>query len=67
MSKKITWDVVYKDFRLRHPNLSKAVTYWCPHDYVTIKLYFEDGRIGTYNYISRKFNFMSERWTNDTN
>lgn len=62
MAKKITWDDIYKDFRSRHPNLRKMVTYWHPCDYATIMLYFEDGRKGTYNFIEQKARFIAERW-----
>lgn len=62
MSKKITWDVIYKDFKSRHPNLSREVEYWCPHSYVSIKLYFLDGRTGVYKYFEHEVNFISDRW-----
>jgi hypothetical protein len=48
--KKITWEIIYKDFRRRHPTLKKEVTYWRPHDYATIMLYLKDGTKMLYNY-----------------
>lgn len=65
MSKKITWEVIYKDFRQRHPNMKKLVTYWRPYSYATIKLYFNDGMLAIYNYDNKKATFLKERWIKD--
>lgn len=62
MSRKITWNVINKDFRARHPNMRKEVVYWRPHDYATILLYFKDGRLATYNYDKREIKFLSDTW-----
>lgn len=58
MSKRIAWDIVYKDFKSIYPNLRKRVTYWCPHDYLTITLYFDDGRKGLYNFLEHRLKFV---------
>lgn len=50
MSKKITWDDVYKDFKIVYPNFSKEAIHWHPHSYSTIKIYFTDGRKMLYDY-----------------
>ena len=65
MSTKITWDVIHKDFRMRFPHLKKEVVHWHPHDYVTIMLYFSDGRKATYDYLAQRINFTKEKWTHD--
>ena len=65
MSKKITWDEVYKDFKSRHPNMRKEVVHWQPYDYATIVLYFADGSKGTYNFIERRVKLLKETWTHD--
>lgn len=62
MSKKITWNVIYKDFKSRHPSLRKEVVYWRPYDYATILLYMSDGRYATYNYDRRAVRFLSGTW-----
>ena len=58
MSKKITWKKVYDKFKLKFPNLRKEVLHWSPHDYETIKLYFIDGRMATYEYTANRFTWM---------
>ena len=55
---KFTWDKVYKDFRLRFPNLSKEAVHWHPYNYATIKIYFKDGRAASYNVDNRKFTYL---------
>lgn len=62
MSKKITWNVIYNDFKSRHPNLKKEVVYWRPHDYATILLYLKAGRYATYNYDKREVRFLGGTW-----
>lgn len=48
--KKVTWEMIYKDFRSRFPNLKNEVEYWKPHSYSTIELHIKDGRRLIYNY-----------------
>lgn len=62
MSKKLTWSMINKDFRARHPKLRKEVTYWRPHNFATILLYFKDGRLATYNYDKHAITFLSDTW-----
>lgn len=62
MNKKITWTTIYNDFKRRHPNLRKDVTYWCPLDYLTIELYFKDGSKGKYTYFEHKMVWSTDRW-----
>ena len=42
--------MILTDFKNRHPKLSKQITYWCPHDYLTILIYLKDGMKLTYDY-----------------
>lgn len=60
--KKITWDVIYEDFKFRHPNLSKRVVHWHSHDYATILVYLEDGMRLTYNYDAKKAVILGADW-----
>lgn len=62
MSKKITWSMIYDDFKRRHPKLRKDVIHWCPFDYLTIELYFKDGRKGIYTYFDHKMIWSHGRW-----
>lgn len=63
--KKITWEVIRDSFKKRYPKKHKEVIYWRPHQYGTIKLYFKDGRTGTYNYDERKLVLGSETWKHE--
>lgn len=51
MREKITWQDVYKDFKIRLPNLSKRATYWKPRGYLSITVYLEDGSQMAYDYL----------------
>lgn len=62
MNKKITWNMVFADFKRNHSKLRKEVTYWCPYDYLTIELYFKDGRKAKYTYFDHKVVWSDERW-----
>lgn len=59
MSEKVTWDDVYKNFRLRHPNLRNDVVGFRPYEYSTILVYLSDGRKMTYNYDTKISKFVS--------
>lgn len=65
MSKKITWNNIYKDLKKHFPNTYKRTTYWHPHDYATIEIYLEDGSKALYNFDSKKVTFLDERWIKD--
>jgi hypothetical protein len=62
MGKKMKWQEVFDDFCTRFPNLHREAVWWRPHDYMTILIYFEDGRKGTYEGLSRKLVFLQEKW-----
>ena len=49
-ARKITWDVIYRDFRRRYPNLSKEVIHWQPHSYATIEIELKDDSKLLFNY-----------------
>ena len=65
MPNKITWKMILKDFKNRHPNLSKSVSYWCPYDYATILIYLKDGRKLTYNYDTHEDKVLTTSWSKD--
>lgn len=58
MREKITWQDIYKDFRIRLPNLSKRAAYWKPRGYLSITVYFEDGSEIAYDYLCKKVSFI---------
>lgn len=58
MRGKITWNDIYKDFKIRLPNLSKRATYWKPRGYLSITVYFEDGSQMAYDYLYKKASFI---------
>lgn len=51
---KITWDVIYQDFKERHPRFKKTVLRYEPYDYATILLIFPDRVRMTYNYDTKE-------------
>lgn len=62
MRVKVTWDVVFEDFKQRYPRLRQTVVYWQPSGYGSISLYFKDGRKGTYDHSAGRLIFSSESW-----
>lgn len=57
---KITWEMIYEDFKLRYPNLSKKVLRWNSVDFATIELYLYDGSKMRYNYDLQRAEFVKE-------
>lgn len=64
-SNKIPWQKVFDDFKRRHPRLSKQVTYWCPHDYLTVLIYLNDGMKLTYSYLDHRATILGTNWLTD--
>lgn len=60
MHNKVTWGDIYKDFRTTHPNLRNEVLDYRPYDYLTIILYFRDGRSMVYKYTTKECHFLSD-------
>ena len=60
MANKITWQSVFADFKSRFPNFKKQVVHWHPHDFLTIKLYLENGDKCIYNYADHRIVFIKE-------
>lgn len=60
MSNTISWRTVYADFRSRFPNFKKHVIHWHPYDFLTIKLYLDDGTKCKYCYIDHKVTFLKD-------
>lgn len=58
MTQKIMFSDIYKDFKIRLPNLSKRAIYWKPRDYLSITVYFEDGSQVVYDYLHKKASFI---------
>lgn len=56
---KITWDVIYKDFKKRHPKLKQRVLGYESYDYATIMLIFPDRVRMTYNYDTKELTKLS--------
>lgn len=59
MTQKITFLDIYKDFKIRLPNLSKRATYWKPRGYLSITVYLEDGSQMAYDYLYKKASFIA--------
>jgi hypothetical protein len=60
MEGKMTWNKVFQTFKTKFPNLSKEALHWHPHNYGTIKVYFQDGVKATYNSVDNKFTYLKE-------
>lgn len=58
---KITWDVIYKDFRHNHPKLKQRVLGYESYDYATILLVFPDRIRMTYNYDTKELKILSDK------
>lgn len=59
MSKdKISFDDIYREFKTKFPNLSKAATRWEPEGQMQIRIFFEDGREGKYDGILKTCKFV---------
>lgn len=62
MSGKITWYDIYKDFKNTYSVLGKEAIQYRPHNFLTIKIWFKDGRIGLYNFMRKELKFTNETW-----
>ena len=60
MSNKTTWDMIFSDFKQRHPNLARKIIYWEPHSPATIFIRFDDIMTITYNYDTHKVVILSD-------
>lgn len=58
--RKITWRMVYEEFKQRHPNLGKRASCFRPHSYATILIFLKDGTKMLYNYDNKMATFIRE-------
>ena len=54
MAGKITWQMIYKEFRFKHPRLRGEVLDWRPHGYLTISVTLKDGTKMIYDYLQKR-------------
>ena len=47
---KITWEVIFQEFKSRYPKLSKSVSHWNPYNYAEILITLKDNTKLIYNY-----------------
>lgn len=66
MSKKITWKMLYDEFRKNHPELGKKTVYHRPYDFMTILIYVDDGTMGIYDGLKHHFEFIDKKWKGET-
>lgn len=52
--KKITWKVVYDDFKSVYPKQAERALWFEPHNFATIKIKFIDNTYMTYNYDTKE-------------
>lgn len=60
MVKKVTWKVVFDDFKSRYPSLSKRVRRWAPYNFLEIVLFLNDDLKLTYSYMTHQASFITE-------
>lgn len=60
MNGKLTFKKIYQDFKDRHPNLKKTISYWRPHDYLKIFMIAKDGTRMLYDYSEHKVIFIDD-------
>lgn len=58
MRDKISWQMIYCDFKKMYPRLSKDAIHYIPHGYLTIKVTMSDGAKLLYDYYSKKVTFL---------
>ena len=61
IAKKITWEVIFQDFRLQHPKLATKVLKYDAYDYATILLVFHDGLRMIYNYDTKELKTVANK------
>ena len=47
---KITWEVIFQEFKSRYPKLLKSVSNWNPYNYAEILITLKDNTKLIYNY-----------------
>lgn len=62
---KITWEVIFKDFKNRNPRIAKKALGFQPYSYATIIISFPDRVKMIYNYDSKKYRVLTESELND--
>ena len=62
MNKKVTWKMIFDDFKNRHPNLSKQVVRYFPSNYLTIEVWIKDGLRIKYDYWEHKGYILDGDW-----
>lgn len=62
VSKKITWNKVFEDFKVNYPKLRTKAVWWGPCDFMTITIYMADGRKGVYDGLKHRFKYTNEMW-----
>ncbi len=49
-----SWREIYNNFKVIYPKLSKKSTYFCPHKYMSILIYFTDGTKMVYDDVRKQ-------------
>lgn len=62
---KYSWRKLFEDFRRTYPEVRKDIYFWEPWEFSTIRLWFKDGRLATYNDYDREIKFLDGSWIRD--
>ena len=57
MNTKVTWNIIFNEFKSRHPSLARQVMDYRPKGQMEIMVWLHDGRELIYNYLSKKARF----------
>ncbi len=60
---KLTWEMIYQDFKKMHPRSAKTVMGFQPYNYATILLIFPNRVRKTYNYDTKEVTILRKRDT----
>lgn len=61
MGDKITWRMIFQDFKVQHPGISKGAIYR-PYSQMQILIYLKSGYKCIYDYMSKRAKYTNEPW-----
>lgn len=59
---KVTWRMIYEDFKKTYPTLKKQAIYFEPYDYAEIKVWLKEGIKLIYNYDTKQGFYITEQF-----
>lgn len=62
MSSKVTWKDIFEDFKKHNPVLCAHGMHYEPYEFLTIKVWLNDGEIALYDYFNKKITRTNTYW-----